>query len=324
MKKQGIIIIAILALIAGVAIYFWRQHESADRLPDTIVSGNGRIEMTRSDVAAKYPGRLMTLTVHEGDMVRAGQLVARQDDTDAQAQLAAAEASRQRALAASSRAAGEQAAYGVQEKLALLNLRESRKLYQRQLVSAVEVEQRELAVEAARKSIDAAGGGVGEAKGAIAQAEAQIRQAKAASGDLDIRAPVTGRVEYRIVEPGTVLAPGGKILSIVDPDDVYLTIFLPATVAARLRVGDEARIVPQGFPNALPARVTYVSADAQFTPKFVETADERDNLSYRVKLGIPKETARAHSGQLKAGMTADGYVRTDPSTPWPALAAAPK
>ena len=116
-----------------------------------------------------------------------------------------------------------------------------------------------------------------------------------------------------------MLPPGGKIVSLLNAEDAWLTIFLPASVAGKIRIGDEARILPQGFGDAIPARVSFVAPDAQFTPKFVETASERENLSYRVKLQIAPDLARGLDGRLKAGMTADGFVRTDTRQPWPDL-----
>jgi len=297
----------------------WRHYVQADRLPDWVVRSNGRIEMTRTDIAVKYPGRLVSLLVHEGDVVQAGQVIAQQDDADALAQLEGARAARERAQGGLERAQGEQAAHRSQADLARLDWTQTAGLHDRALVSDVELRQRRLALSGASESVSAAGGAVGEARGAIAQADAQIRQVSNVLNDLRIRAPGPGRVEYRIVEPGTMMAPGGRLVSVVNPEDVTLTIFLPAAAASRIRLGDEARIVPQGFATALPARVSFVASDAQFTPKFVETANERDTLSYRVKLQIPADVARRYAGQLKAGMTADGYVRTEQGHAWPDL-----
>lgn len=321
MKRTRFVIavVAIAALFAG-GYLAWRYLDRRDALPEWIERSNGRIEMTRTDVAVKYPGRLVELLVHEGDSVRAGQIVAKQDAADVMAQLDGAKASRERALGALARAKGEHSAHQSQADLARLNWSETVNLHSRQMVSDVELKQRRLALSGAADAVAAAGGGISEARGALAQADAQIRQVSTVQEDLHIRAPAPGVVEYRIVEPGTMMAPGGKLISIVNTEDVYLTIFLPSGVASRVSIGDEARIVLQGTNKALPARVTFVSPEAQFTPKFVETANERDNLSYRVKLQISAEVARQYAGLLKAGMTAEGYVRTDRRRPWPDLA----
>lgn len=137
-----------------------------------------------------------------------------------------------------------------------------------------------------------------------------------------IRSPIAGRVEYRIVEVGAVLPAGGRVATMLNPDDIYFTIFLPGPKAGAFAIGAEARIVLDAFPNdPIPARVGYVSSDAQFTPKYVETAAERAKLMYRVKLQLPVDVARRLAPRLKAGMTGNGFVRLDPSQPWPATLA---
>ena len=202
MKLRGPIVIPILAVVLiALAFGLWWMFGRTDKLPDTIVRGNGRLEMTRTDIAAKYPGRLMSLDVHEGDLVGAGQVIARQDDVDLKTQLAGALAKREQAVSALMRAQGELAARDSQAQLARIDWVETGKLRERDMVSNVELEQRRLALVAAQGGAQAAGGGVGEARSAIAQADALIAQTRAGLADLRIIAPTPGRVEYRIVEP---------------------------------------------------------------------------------------------------------------------------
>jgi HlyD family secretion protein len=126
-------------------------------------------------------------------------------------------------------------------------------------------------------------------------------------------------VQYRVAEPGEVLPAGGVVLNLVDLADVYMTFFLPSAVAGRVAIGSEARIVLDAAPQfVIPAVVSFVAAEAQFTPKYVETAAERDKLVYRVKLQVPREVAQRYSRYVKAGLTGYGHVRTDARTPWPA------
>lgn len=312
------------ALVAGGVV--WWRAETRSALPPGIVASNGRIELTRSDVAVKYPGRLIALHVDEGDQVHAGDLIAEEDPADTLAQLQQAEAVRARALAATSRAAGETAARESQAGIAAIDLDQTARLDAQKMVSPVELQQRRLAFAGAGAAVAAARGGIAEARGAVAEADAGIARLKNVLNDLRIAAP--GRpgtrysVEYRVVENGAVLPAGGRVVSLLNPDDVTLTLFLPAATVARLAVGDEARIVPEGLGIAIPARISFIAPDAQFTPKFVETASEREKLSYRVKLSIPADKARALHGRLKAGMTADGYVRTDTHQGWPKLGSA--
>ncbi|EGD59919.1 hypothetical protein Y88_2359 [Novosphingobium nitrogenifigens DSM 19370] len=311
--------VAALALVGGGAA--WWRTQSHETLPAGIIGSNGRIELKRTDVAVKYPGRLVALRVDEGDEVHAGDVIAEEDPADTLAQLKGAQASRERAMAAQDRASGETGARESQAGLAAIDLHQTEKLAAQHMISPVELDQRRLAYAGATAGVAAAHGGVAEAHGAIAEADAAIDRLKTVLADLRIVAPgkpgTRYTVEYRVVENGAVLPSGGRIVSLLNPDDVSLTLFLPAATVARLAVGDEARVLPEGMGRAVPARITFIAPDAQFTPKFVETASEREKLTYRVKLTVTPEGIRALGGKLKAGMTADGYVRTDTHVAWP-------
>ena len=132
-----------------------------------------------------------------------------------------------------------------------------------------------------------------------------------------IRSPLTARVEYRLVEPGTVIGAGSRVISLLDPADVSMNGFLPNATVGGLRVGDEARLVLDGIDAVFPAQVSFIASEAQFTPKAVETADEREKLVFRVKLKVPADVAQRYDRLLKGGMTGDGYVRRDSSQAWP-------
>lgn len=283
--------------------------------------GNGRLEMRRIDIAVKYPGRLAAVAVREGDTVQVGQTLATQDPAEWQAQLAAAQAAQARAQEARSRAGAELAARQALADLAGLELTHAERLQQQDLVAPAEVERRQAQVRGEWAAVAAASAARGEARAAVQEAQAQIQRLQTVLDDLVLRAPVSGRIEYRVGEPGSVLPSGGRVLTLLDPTDCYLTVFLPGAVAARLQLNDEARIVlsgPQQTRWVLPARVSFVAGEAQFTPKYVETSDERDRLSYRVRLTVPEAVALTHQAWLKAGTTAVGHVRTNPQTPWPA------
>jgi HlyD family secretion protein len=126
-------------------------------------------------------------------------------------------------------------------------------------------------------------------------------------------------VQYRLVEPGAVLPPGGKIATVIDLSDVYTTVFLPAPVAGRLKIGDEARVVVDAAPEyVFPATVSFVAPESQFTPKTVEVQSEREQLVFRVKLQAPLQLLKGIEDQVKAGLRGVGYVRVDPAAVWPA------
>jgi len=133
-----------------------------------------------------------------------------------------------------------------------------------------------------------------------------------------LRTPVSGRVEYKLVQAGEVIAAGGRVVTILDLTDVFMTIFLPTGEAGRVALESEARIVLDAVPDAVfPANVSFVAAEAQFTPKTVETLNEREKLMYRVKLAIDPKLLDTYRYYVKAGLTGNAYVQVRASATWP-------
>jgi HlyD family secretion protein len=173
-------------------------------------------------------------------------------------------------------------------------------------------------VGAAQAKVGAAQARADAAQQQIAAALADVEKTKSRINDATLVSPITGRVLYRLVEPGEVLGPGGKAMTIVDLSDVYMEIFLPAEQAARLKVGAPARITVDYEPNAAAAaQVSFVSPEAQFTPKQVETKSEREKLMFRVKLQIPSELVTHYVENIKTGVRGVGYVQVTPNAQWP-------
>jgi HlyD family secretion protein len=178
--------------------------------------------------------------------------------------------------------------------------------------------------DAAKATADAARSRVGTAQ---AQADAVRQQIDVALGEVAVTksrikdatlvSPVNGRVLYRLAEPGEVLGPGGKALTVVNLDDVYMEIFLPSEQAAALKVGEDARITVDYEPNAsTAANVSFVSPEAQFTPKQVETKSEREKLMFRIKIKVPPELVTHYIESIKTGVRGVGYVKVSAAT-WP-------
>ena len=169
--------------------------------------------------------------------------------------------------------------------------------------------------DTASAALNAANAQVSAARAAIGAAEAQVAQLTSEIDDSSLLAPMPGIVQLRLAEPGEVLGAGGRVLLLINPADQYMNLYLPAALAGRLAQGDEARIVLDALPEqALPAKVSYVASKAQFTPKEVETRDERQKLVFRVKLRL---TDPAAVPQAKPGMPGAGYVRSA-DVAWPA------
>ena len=330
--------LAYLLLVAALAAggwWAWRQQEAA-ALPDYIATSNGRLEMNRIDVATLYPGRIKAVHVNEGDEVAKDAVLVELASDQSAGQLAAARAATegaedtvQRAQAGIkqvkqtvARAEAEIAAYRQQQKVAKLELDNARQMRRDNLISASEYSKREADYQSAVASVKAAEAARAEAQ--AKEAAAGVRRAKAtadtaaaADADMIVRSPLTARVEYRLVEPGNVVGAGSRVISLLDPGDISMNLFLPSAAMAPLQTGDEARIVLDGINAVFPATISYIASDAQFTPKAVETPNEREKLMYKIKLKIPADIAKRYNRLLKGGMTGNGYVRTDRSQPWP-------
>jgi len=134
-----------------------------------------------------------------------------------------------------------------------------------------------------------------------------------------LKSPTNGRVQYRVAQPGEVLSAGGRVLNLVNLEEVYMTFFLPTAQAGRVAIGSEVRLVLDAAPQyVVPAKVSFVADVAQFTPKTVETEEERLKLMFRVKAQIPPELLRKYIEQVKTGLPGMAYVRLDPNAEWPA------
>jgi len=288
------------------------------RLPAGIAESNGRIEAIQLDIAPKYPGRLSEVLVEEGDAVTAGQVVARISSPEYEAQLRGAESQVLRARQSQAEAEALIAQRKSDVQLAEVELRRTQELERKGHATRQSLDQRRSTQASAAATLRAATAQREQANFAVKTAEAEVERLKSILADLELRAPRAGRVQYKLRRAGEVLAAGTPVLILLDLTDVYMTIFLPAADAGRLKLGDQARVVLDPVPQyVIPATISFVAADAQFTPKTVETREEREKLVFRVKLQIDPEVLRAHESRVKAGVRGMGFVRTDPLMQWP-------
>jgi HlyD family secretion protein len=330
---------ALLALAA-----WWQLRPNG--LPEGFASGNGRIEATEVDVATKLAGRITRIEVDEGDFVEPGQILARMDTQVLEAQLQQARAQVRQAQNAARTALAQvalresekvSAAAVVRQRQAELNAAQKRHARSATLVKRNALPQQTLDDDLARlqstqAALAAANAQVISADAGISAAQAQVEEARSAveaaqagverlQADIDdslLRAPRAGRVQYRVTQPGEVLPAGGKLLNLVDLTDVYMTFFLPERQAGRVALGSEVRLVIDAAPQyVIPAKVSYVASVAQFTPKTVETASEREKLMFRVKARIDPELLSKHLQQVKTGVPGMAYLRLDPEAEWP-------
>ncbi|MCE9630274.1 MAG: HlyD family efflux transporter periplasmic adaptor subunit [Planctomycetia bacterium] len=312
-----LLFLVVTAALAFVAWQEWSRRQAAG-MPAGIVSGNGRIESIQVDVAAKYAGRVKSIKVREGDLVAKGDILVEMDTAELQAELAKARAHIAESEESAAEAAAEIASQESQLLFAKQQLARAEKLLASKTVTRDEFEEKEARAKVAEASVNAAQAKLRSANSSIEVATAEVRRVQTELDDAVLKSPVRGRVLYRLAEEGEVLSAGGKALTLLDLGDIYMEIFLPAQEAARVKLGGEARITLDVRPEfAARASVSFVSPEAQFTPKQVETRSERDKLMFRVKLQIPPELVLPFIERIKTGIRGVGYVRIDESVPWP-------
>ncbi|OQW87927.1 MAG: efflux transporter periplasmic adaptor subunit [Rhodoferax ferrireducens] len=307
-------LVLVIALGAGYA--FWQMR--APDLAQGVAFGNGRLEATEVDVATKVGGRLASLAPHEGDKVAKDEVVATLDAADIAAQLRAAQAQVRQAQEATREAQAGVRKAESDVRLMRLTLQRSQELVQKGFISGATLDRDRNAQQGADAGLAGARTRVAEAQAAVEAAMARGESLSATVNDTALKAPITGRVLYRLAEPGEVLAAGSKLLTLLDLTDVHMTIFLPTSEAGKVAIGSSARILLDALPDqVLPATVTFVAPRAQFTPKEVETRSEREKLMFRVKVRVDAAWLAQHEQITKGGMPGMAYVLTDAQAPWP-------
>lgn len=287
-------------------------------MPQGIVKSNGRLEATQVDVSAKYSGRLATVTVNEGDEVTAGQVVATISSPETEAQLRGAQEQVLKAKQALVAAVADISQRESDLDFAKTDFERGQALVGQGWMTKQQFAKRRNALESSQAALRSAQAQREQAEASIKANQADVERLQSILADLVLVSPRSGRVQYRLARAGEVVAAGQRILTILDLNDVYLTIYLPANDAGKLQLRDEARVILDSVPDAVfPATISYVATEAQFTPKSVETAEEREKLMFRVKLQGDPEVLNKYHRLVKTGVRGLGFVRTDPKIPWP-------
>lgn len=333
--------------LAGAGQYAWQDWQQRQHPTAGLISGNGRTEATEIDIATKLGGRVQQIAVQEGELVQAGQTLAQMQVETLQASLDEARAHQQQAVAAVAsaqaqllmRQSEQRAAQALvvqrQSELqaAQQRLTRSSALVQAGATSAQEadddqarVRNLQAALSAAQAQVDTSSAAIHAARSQIASAQASVSAAQATVARLQaeiadhtLTAPRSGRVQYRIAQAGEVLGAGGKVLNLLDLSDVYMGFFVPETIAGQLVLGSEVRLVLDALPQyVIPARLSFVASTAQFTPKTVETSNERQKLMFRVKAQLTPELLQQHPALGKVGLPGVAWLKPDAAQPWPA------
>lgn len=316
-SNSWIVTVLLTAGIIAAGYLYWQRH-IASRLPEGIVSSNGRIEADQINIATKYAGRVLTINVDEGDTVDAGQVVARMETAELDARIRGAEAQVRRAVKAKVEADTSVVRARSRLELAKTELKRAQQLHDRGFATTEKRDQLRNEAQAAEAAYRGAVAVVDQSGEMIISAREDLVRLQTMLDDTVLKAPRRGRIQYRLAEPGEVLAAGGSILTLLDITDLYMTVFLPAAEAARLAIGSDARIILDPVPQyVIPAKVTFVSSQAQFTPKAVETKEERAKLVFRVKLKIDPDLLKKYEDRVKTGVRGIAYLRLPEADEWP-------
>ena len=295
------LVIAVVVGGAGAGFYWWKHSQSL--LPPGIAWGNGRIEADEIDIDTKFAGRIAEMLADEGDMVKAGQIVARMDTQDLAASLKKSEAQVLQAQRAVDEANANVAQQTSQVLLAKQEMDRATYLVQKGFQTKEVVDQRQQQLDGANAALKAAQARVTEAQHALEASTHDVELYKVNIADNTLVAPKDGRIQYRIANIGEVLPAGGKVFSMLDISYVYMDVYLPTEEAGKVKIGADARIVLDAYPTvAIPAKVSFIATQAQFTPKAVETQSERDKLMFRIRVKIDPERLRARgdSGEKRS------------------------
>jgi HlyD family secretion protein len=323
--KKGIIVALLLAVVA-LAVIFLRRGPEEEKSGVLRISGN--VELTEVELSFKVPGRVLSRAVDEGALVKRGEVVATLEDAELKDQVALAQAEAAAAAATLAELEAGSRREEVAQGEALLARAEAEAArvaadYQRQeaLFAREVIPKREL--EAARAAHDQARASVRERREALqllrkgarrerideararhAAALARLSTAKERSGYATLSAPISGVVLSKAVEPGEQVAAGTPVVTLGDMGECWLKGYIPETELGRVKLGQRARVSTDSHPGRVfEGKVSFISSEAEFTPKSVQTEKERVKLVYRIKITLANPNM-----ELKPGMPADAEI----------------
>ncbi|PLX37051.1 MAG: glycoside hydrolase family 43 [Hyphomicrobiales bacterium] len=344
-SKKTLVWIIAAAAAAGVGAYFWYTTAESE-LPPGFAGSNGRLEAVEIDVASKTAGRVADVLVGDGDFITRGQVLAQMETASLEASRREAEAVLKQAeigvdtaksLVVQREAEREASRAGIAQRQAELDaitkqLARTEQLAARGTATLQKLDDDRASYQSAKAALSAAEASLAGSEAAIGYARAQViaagSQVEAGRATLDrimteladttLKAPRDGRVQYRVAQPGEVVGAGSTVVNMVDLGDVYMNCFLPTPEAGRVALGAEARIVLDAAPQfVIPAEISYVADVAQFTPKTVETVEERQKLTFRIKAKVSAELLKKYMRVIKTGLPGMAYVQLDPTAAWP-------
>jgi HlyD family secretion protein len=302
---------SVLLLLIGVAAAAFTTAACRGNEDPNIVRLNGRLEAPQVDIAPKVAGRVLNVLVKEGDRIKAGDLLIKLDIGETAIAVDAAKAgvesaeAKYRDLEVGTRPPDIRAAEAqVADRAAAVDLAKRELERQQFLLSRkvgterdvdhakTELERAEAAMKVTQNQLVVAKEGsrtfqTRQARDEVSRAQAQLRQSQTLANESELRAPADAIVLHRLVEPGQLLGVGTPGLTLAFTTRLYVRTFIPETKLGLVKQGQQAEVIVDAFPGrTFPARITEISMDAEFTPKAVETREERVNLVYGAKADL--------------------------------------
>ena len=341
LMKRILFVLLMIAAIAGPAFYFFTRD---NRGPDNMIRISGNIEATEVNVGFKIPGRIVSLSVQEGDWIEKGKVLSTLDEEDlrqrlevARATLRSAQARLSKLLAGSrpeelkeAEAALRQAQYDFENRRA--QYERVKPLFERGVIAKEAFDNAETGFKVARAAVDRAAENyqlvkegprkedIEDARAQVEQARASLKLAETQLGYTTLYAPLSGVVLVKSSEIGEVVNPGTSILTLADIENVWLKAYISETDLGRIKWGQEVIVTTDLQPQKeYRGKISFISSQAEFTPKNIQTEKERVTLVYRIKVDLPNPTR-----ELKPGMPADGKILLSLSPEKGALAPASK
>ena len=327
MSPKKIVPVLLLIGAAGAAVWYYRSRP-AETGGGLVASGT--VEATDAQLGLQLPGRVASIAPREGDRVRAGQelarldaaeLEARREQSQAQVQAAEAELAELRQGSRQEEIAQARAAVAAAEERradAERDLARTRRLFDGGAVSREALDKAQMALDVARaqrtqvaEQLRLVQAGprkerIEAARAQVSQAEAAVRGVDASLGNTVLAAPFDGVVTVRHREPGEIVPAGSPVVTVMDPRSRYVRIYIPEHRMGAVRLGTRAAIAADTYPGkTYPGEVSFIASEAEFTPKSVQTTEERVRLVYEVKVRVTGDAEL----DLKPGLPAD--VRLD-------------
>ncbi|HSQ97426.1 MAG TPA: efflux RND transporter periplasmic adaptor subunit [Rickettsiales bacterium] len=307
-KKDSIkkIILIFIALLSVIILSIFIIRDVFFRNKNELIKGNGRIESREVAVATKFSGRLAEVNADEGDVVSKGQLLAVLDSRSLSSDIEAQKAKSEEILKNIASVDAEIKATNSDITFYRKEVQRTKILMKQKFSSQLELDRNNnylekfeaklLSLKANKKALQASH------KSLLAS----IKSMEINLDDMKIYAPTDGVILYKLVENGEMLSAGGKLFIMYNPDELYMTIYMPSEKAGQIKLGEEAKIKLDAYPDKIfDAKVTFIAENAEFTPKEVETQKEREKLVFRIKLTLHDNSLR----EAKPGMPGDGYIR---------------